>query len=133
MLSCPRSQGCRQKRLQTGCFVVSTEVGILGQLGAFGQDRMEKVVYLKWSHAIMSRSQGVSTKRLQTGCFMVSTEMGILGPLGIWGRMEKVVVPCCQGCQILKTPSCLFWGVDRAGYFGAAGFFGVGWRKFSIL
>ena len=40
-----RSQGMSTKRPQTGCFVVSTELGILGQLGAFGQDRMEKVVY----------------------------------------------------------------------------------------
>ena len=53
-----------------------------------------------------------------------------------WGRMEKVFHfsgPMLSGMSNLKTPSCVFWGVDRAGYFGAAGFFGVGWRKFSIL
>ena len=32
-----------------------------------------------------------------------------------------------SGMSNLKTPSCVFWGVDRAGYVGAAGFFGVGW------
>ena len=85
----------------------------------------------------MSRSQGMSTKRLQTGCFVVSTELGILGQLGAFGqdrwRFPFYSGPMLSGMSNLKTPSCVFWGVDRAGYFGAAGFFGVGWRKFSIL
>jgi len=91
----------------------------------------------------MSRSQGMSTKRLQTGCFVVSTELGILGQLGAFGqdRMEKVVyfivVPCYHVPKPRdvdkKTPNWVFCGIDRDGYFGATGYFGVGWRKFSIL
>ena len=72
------------KRLQIGCFVVSTDLGILGQLGLVGQDRMEKAVYfiVVPCNAVMSRSQGMSTKRLQAGYFVVSTELGIFGAAG---------------------------------------------------
>ena len=80
----------------------------------------------------MSRSQGMSTKRLQTGCFVVSTELGILEKV-----VYFIVVPCCHVPKPRdvdkKTPNWVFCGVDRAGYFGATGYFGVGWRKFSIL
>ena len=85
------------KRLQTGCFVVSTELGILGQLGVFGQDRMEKVVYfivVPCCHVPKPRDVDKKTPNLvfcgidragYSGCFVVSTELGILGPLGILG------------------------------------------------
>ena len=35
-----------------------------------------------------------------------------------------------SGMSNLKTPSCVFWGVDRAGYFGAAGYFRVDGESF---
>ena len=74
----------------------------------------------------------MSTKRLQTGCFVVSTELGILEKV-----VYFIVVPCCHVPKPRdvdkKTPNWVFCGVDRAGYFGATGYFGVGWRKFSIL
>ena len=54
--------------------------------------------------------------------------------------MEKnnfIVVPCCHVPKPRdvdkKTPNWVFCGIDRAGYFGATGYFRVGWRKFSIL
>ena len=89
------------KRLQTGCFVVSTELGILGQLGAFGQDRMEKVVYfivVPCYHVPKPRDVDKKTPN------WVFCGIDRDGHWVFWGRMEKVfhfiVVPCCQGCQI---------------------------------
>ena len=95
------------------------------------------LVVFHWSHAVpCPKSQRMLTKRL------VSTELGILGQLGIfWGGMEIIfhfiVVPCCSMSQEprdvdKKTPNWGFCGIDRAGYSGAAGCFGVGWRKIVV-
>ena len=52
--------------------------------------------------------------------------------------MEKVfhliVVPCCPMSQSQRiSPSWAFRGIDKAGYFGPAGYFGVGWRKLALF
>ena len=52
--------------------------------------------------------------------------------------MEKVfhliVVPGCPMSQSQRiSPSWAFRGIDKAGYFGPAGYFGVGWRKLALF
>ena len=84
------------------------------------------------------------------GCRQKDSKLGILwyrqklvfwDSCVFWGKLEKVfhfiVVPCCHVPKPRdvdkKIPNWVFCGIDRAGYFGATGYFGVGWRKFSIL
>ena len=59
------------------------------------------------------------------------------GRIGWRKFFHFIVVPCYHVPKPRdvdkKTPNWVFCGIDRAGYFGATGYFGVGWRKFSIL
>ena len=63
----------------------------------------------------------MSTKRL------VSTELGILGQLGIFFGWDGDSFPFYSGPMLSYVLS------TELGIFGAAGYFRVGWKKFSIL
>ena len=71
----------------------------------------------------------------QAWYFVVSTKKLVFWDSCVfWSKLEKVfhfiVVPCCHVPKPRdvdkKTPQWVFCGIDRAGYSGATGYFGVG-------
>ena len=96
----PKAKGCRQKRLQAGYLLVSTELGIFWAAGYFRIGWRKKNREVPCCHV---PKPGMSTKDSKLGVF-VSTEMGILGPLGILGSGEYNFPlysgPIMSECQI---------------------------------
>ena len=133
-----RSQGMSTKRLQTGCFVVSTELGILGQLGAFGQDRMEKVFYFIAVSCPKAKACRQKTPSWVFCC--IDRARYFWGSwVFFWVVFHFIVVPCCpmspkaKGCRQKDSKLGILLCRQSLVFLGAAGYCRVGWKIFSIL
>ena len=115
---CPKSQGMLTKRL------VSTELGILGQLGFFfGWDGDSFPFYSGPMLSHVPKTKGCRQKDSKLGILWYRQNLVFWDSCVFWGKLEKVfhfiVVPCCHVPKPRdvdkKTPNWLFCGIDRAG------------------
>ena len=128
---CPKSQGMSAKRL------VSTELGILGQLGIFWGGMEIVLNFPFYSGPMLShvpKAKGCRQKDSKLGILWYRQKLVFWDSCVFWSKLEKVfhfiVVPCCHVPKPRdvdkKTPKWVFCGIDRAGYSGAAGCFRAG-------
>ena len=122
--------------------LVSTELGIFRAAGYFfGWDGDSFPFYSGPMLSHVPKAKGCRQKDSKLGILWYRQKLVFWDSCVFWGKLEKVfhfiVVPCCHVPKPRdvdkKTPNWVFCGIGRAGYFGATGYFGVGWRKFSIL
>ena len=81
-----KSQGLSTKRLQTGYFVVSTELGIFGAAGYFfGWDGDSFLFYSGPMLSYVSKAKGCRQKDPKLGILLCRQSWVFLGQLGILG------------------------------------------------
>ena len=105
---CPKSQGMSTKRFQAWYFVVSTKIGILGQLRILEQAGESCLFYSgpMWS---CPEAKGCRQKDSKLGVLWYRQRWVFWGHWVFWGRMEKAGFVCPLYSILFHSYVSLVW------------------------